>query len=523
MQLFYILLLLSFVLFGNLGCSQKNYILDKKKAQLFLPQEISNPDIDFYKLTIDSSGDICNIGYLKRVSHPDWRKFRYALDTKDDTFYIIYLTNYKHKFYFNFQGINKDSKQSYKINEYKVLSKGGIGSYYKNLKKFFKTNNSVKSFKLVKPSELGYKIKADIDYKRERRFDRKTAIIEATNYNKIISKYKTAITGYNTSAYTENPKVNIDEFIDQNFITEALEHATTIQQVEALVALTKHHTFAISAQKIKVKKNQLNFEKQYNYMSTLATYDELANYLSDDEKLQGVSGEKLANLRNRKDTLYQEHLEQIAYEKKLEKEREIQQERDKRTCQGYLNAYKLTSDMNDLREAGRLAKTKQEDIMVEHALLNNISPEKIFTMQEVSKNSKVKDIDFSYPIIEKVTAASSTQKLINMKFKLFSKKPLKGNYKVKVDLVITYYMKVTTSNTGSFFGKLVNAAAAMMPKKEIKTYSKTFDINAENNFSDTKEFQVSIVGVSMSALGLSACTEVIKMSYQPSITEIIPN
>jgi hypothetical protein len=517
-----ILLIISFILFTTIGCSQKNYTIDKKKAELFSPQEITNIDMSFYKLSLDPSGGLRNVGYNKSSSSPDWERFRYALDTKDNTLYIIYLTPYSHRFYFEFQGINKDLKHSYKINDYKVLSKGGIGSYYKNLKIFFKTHAPVKSFKLVNPLDVGYKIKADIDYNHKKRLDIRTAIIEATDYTKIISKYKNAITNYDVS-YTPNQDINFDELISDDFIEKALTNANNISQVNALVTLTNNHTFAITPQKLKIKKNQLNFEEQYNHLSTLASFDELETYLLDKEKLQGVATEKLTSLKTRRDTLYQENIKQIELQRELDREAEIQTERDKRTCQGFLNAYKLTSSMDDLREAGKLASTKQEDIMVEQLLLKNISPDKVFTMQQVSKNSKIKNLDFSYPILENVSSALGTQKLINMKFKLSSKKPLRGDYKVKVDLVITYHMKITTSNTGNFFGKLINAAASMMPRKEVKTYSKTFDINARNNYTDTKEFQISIIGVSMSTLGLSARTKVIKMSYQPSIVAIIPN
>jgi len=188
-----------------------------------------------------------------------------------------------------------------------------------------------------------------------------------------------------------------------------------------------------------------------------------------------------------------------------------------------VNKFNSTGDRKYLKEAGKLAKTNKEDLIVEKLLLENTPLEQIFSIDEIvsSSSSEYRDRTSEIlPVLGKISEISTDEKQINKKFQLSSNANMVGNYKVTVNFVVTTIWTAETVNDSNFLGKLYNVMGSAIPNEDKKTYTQTFYINKNNNFKDTKNVQFKIFSMSIGALGIRANTKIRSIKYTTEIVDV---
>ena len=184
---------------------------------------------------------------------------------------------------------------------------------------------------------------------------------------------------------------------------------------------------------------------------------------------------------------YKEH-----QSKKLQKASQL---RESETFNSYLNAFKLTKDISDIKKAYALASTTEEKLQAEK-LMVKILPKKIFRLYNgkegtsVAKSSGL-DIGFSgSAIAEKDFSKTFTLKSDYLQYGSY-------NVKVKFNFDITY----NEQRMISFY-----------TSKEHKEKIVTFNLNSKNNYSQTKTvtFNDITVGMAMSTMGIKAINKTMK-------------
>jgi hypothetical protein len=190
-----------------------------------------------------------------------------------------------------------------------------------------------------------------------------------------------------------------------------------------------------------------------------------------------------------------------------------------------INNFKSTGNRKYLKQAGKLSKTKKEDLIVEKLLLENTPLEKIFSIQDVSTSSNGEYhnlIGENVPLLGEISEISTSTKKINKKIKLSANSKMIGSYKVNVKFIVTTTLNAETVNDDNWIGKLYNIAGAVIPKIDKQTYYQTFYINKRNNFSNTKIVSFDLMNISIGALGIRAHTKVKSMDLVTEIVDVSP-
>jgi hypothetical protein len=188
-----------------------------------------------------------------------------------------------------------------------------------------------------------------------------------------------------------------------------------------------------------------------------------------------------------------------------------------------INNFRSTGNRKYLKQAGKLSKTKKEDLIVEKLLLENTPLEKIFSINEMSNSSKSDyhdRIGEIIPVLGKITEISTSEKELNKRFELKSNSKMVGNYKVTVNFIVTTIWNAETVNDSNFLGKLYNVMGSAIPSKDKKTYSQEFYINKNNNFKDTKNVRFKLLNISIGALGIRANTKIRSIKYTTEIVDV---
>lgn len=177
------------------------------------------------------------------------------------------------------------------------------------------------------------------------------------------------------------------------------------------------------------KKSQF-FTKAYKLFPNEKDVDSFIKYASFDELLVGY---------NNKVFFESNHKE---YFKKIV----IKTARELNSFIGYLEAYNITKEIPYIKQANKLAKTKNEKLKVEVALVTTIDPNRVFGI-EVLDEKLGKDISGGLNLFVAGSSVKALDKL-SIKYKLYPKKdaPLKvkyASYNVTVQATISYKMKIT--------------------------------------------------------------------------------
>lgn len=190
------------------------------------------------------------------------------------------------------------------------------------------------------------------------------------------------------------------------------------------------------------------------------------------------------------------------------------------TFNSYLYIYILTKSKDDLRTALDHAKTYKDKILVERLILKNIDTSKTFKIKEISSSSTSELRNLSeetISIMKNISEISVNNKVLTKKFELTPKIPLIGNYKVKVNFILSTKMKVKSNLFQGYIGAIANT----MSETKRTTYNQTFILKKENGYKDTKEVDFRILGVSTSALGVTMRSNIVGLDITTNILEII--
>jgi len=154
--------------------------------------------------------------------------------------------------------------------------------------------------------------------------------------------------------------------------------------------------------------------------------------------------------------------------------------RQEHTYEGYINAFMLTKDIDDLQQAYSLAETDEQKAKIEKLLVKNIPADQLIDVtlknQEDTKINTGKGdvLIFSYAV---------SQKDILIDTIVSSKQLEYGSYKVTIE----YTLSIPYKTTVTFLVTVATKEVKTMIKEEIYT------LNSENGYKDTKTITFSNV------------------------------
>ncbi|NPA59567.1 MAG: hypothetical protein GXO30_03750 [Epsilonproteobacteria bacterium] len=123
------------------------------------------------------------------------------------------------------------------------------------------------------------------------------------NYTKVKDKYEEAIDKYDYSLVSKYKNSGVKGFLDTNIFSDAIARAKSLKQLDALLQIAKNENIIIPAKEILARKNQINFEKKYDYYISNATESQIDELLKDKKHLVGVSKTKIENIKHKKHIL----------------------------------------------------------------------------------------------------------------------------------------------------------------------------------------------------------------------------
>ncbi len=182
----------------------------------------------------------------------------------------------------------------------------------------------------------------------------------------------------------------------------------------------------------------------------------------------------------------------------------------------YINKFNLTDDVNVLKKAEKLAKTKLEKAKVEKAYISFIGDyRKVFKLDTSSIAGKTKrDADLDILFVKDLSKSKKIRYKIKLSKNSKSPIPLKyGSYKINVDFTLGL-----SYTTGYKFG---DTTIAQGRSKEYHR-TMTFNLNSQNGYSDyqTLDFGKFMVASSGSLSFIGIQSQISSAVLKSKITEV---
>ncbi len=198
------------------------------------------------------------------------------------------------------------------------------------------------------------------------------------NYSKVKDKYNEAIEKYDYSLVSKYKDSGVKGFLNKNTFSDAIAKAKSLKQLDALLKIAKNENIVIPEKYIVERKNQINFEKKYNFYISTATETQLDELLKDKEHLVGISKTKIENIKHKKHILAlqreKQRREKILNSNSVEKisnyyashnDNDVKKAlvntyRGLGTLDAYKSAYELSNSLDDLTHILKLSNTIQD-------------------------------------------------------------------------------------------------------------------------------------------------------------------
>lgn len=558
----YSIFLLSILLLVFNGCSRYNISKTNNLKTLNHPKNITDLDMGSssipsptykkrYYLFYDIER-ISKMNYIQgRLSKYEWNFYE---DSNDIYFFIKhhdfdYYSKRELKAYYTKEklfGITKQFEIEQKNKKY-VKEKHSDSINNKFTKKPYPSWwENTKQIKSLKNLTVLNNITCNSDKKICTIFSKKSNIIltiqfqqgklffEYIKYNKVKQNYLKALNTYDFNVVKHYKNTGIKPFLKINDFNEALKKASSIKDIDIVIKIAKLEDIKLSTQSIKIRKNQIAFNKKYNYYLTQANEKEIKQVLKNKKLLEGIDSKKIAKLKilekkyeinrilksNSTKTLlnYYNKTKNLKVKNKL-----LSIYKSQNTFNSNIELFKLTQEIKYLKISGKKAKTKKEELIVENLLLKTIPLKKLFKIQDISTSKKSEFhnlVGENLSFLQDISEISTSTKHLTKKFQLNANSKMAGNYKVKVNFVLETKMEAKTVNNSSWVGKLYNAIGKKAPIINKTTYSKIFYINENNNYQDIQDVKFKITGVSINALGIGIKSNIIDIKIKTNIVDV---